>query len=74
MKGAICIENLVMRVSASGTTLTLKIWDRPKQALSSNGNGKSVSDYSKIINCKSVHGNNSNNSIMIIDPGLSALV
>ena len=41
---------------------------------SSNGNGNAVSDCSKIINCKSVHGNNSNNSIMIIDLGLSALV
>ena len=40
----------------------------------SDGNGNAVSDCSKIINCKSVHGNNSNNSIMIIDPGLSALV
>ena len=27
---------------ASGTTLTLKIWDRPKQAISFNGNGNAV--------------------------------
>ena len=40
----------------------------------SDGNGNAVSDCSKIINCKSVHGKNSNNSIMIIDLGLSALV
>ena len=39
----------------------------------SNGKGNAVIDCSK-INCKSVHGNNSYNSIMIIDPGLSALV